>query len=146
MATQSPIQFLDRLRAFNVIQTIGEAAIQVGDVAVELNQDQMYAGLRSDGSEISPFYRPLTITIKKALGQPTDRVTLRNNGNFYNMMYFYVQQDKFGIDSRDSKATDLKTKYKETIFGLTKPNTMTFAQAVQPIYNRMARKKLGLPI
>jgi len=80
----------------------------------------MYSGLRATGSEIRPPYAPLTIFLKKQKGQPVDRVTLKDTGDFYNAMFVEVNdQAKFyEIDSKDEKSLKLQRKYQPTIFGL----------------------------
>ena len=83
---------------------------------------QMYAGLRSDGSEIEPSYTRLTKQIKSEKGQPYDRVTLKDTGSFYKKTFIKLDPDGFEFDSADPKRDELVEKYKEAIFGLTDEN------------------------
>jgi len=63
---------------------------------VDLNIQQMMGGRRSDGSNIEPEYTPFTVQIKKAKGQPYDRVTLRDEGDFQRDMF--ADTRKFPIE------------------------------------------------
>jgi len=88
-------------------------------------EEQMYEGVRSDGSDILPEYTPYTKFIKRLLkspAQPTDRVTLKDSGDFYNKVYIKMDRDGFELDSADPKRDELVEKYKEAIFGLTDEN------------------------
>ena len=46
---------------------------------IDLNiEEQLQRGIDATGQPITPGYRPLTISIKRQKGQPTNRVTLRD--------------------------------------------------------------------
>ena len=105
-------------------------------VLEELNRGQMFEGIRSDGSEIRKIengvevdyiYAPFTIEKKIEKGQPTDRVTLKDEGDFYEALDYDF--DIFGsggasilITDSDSKTPELTQKYGIDIFGLTNKN------------------------
>jgi hypothetical protein len=89
---------------------------------VEMEQKRMFEGLLSTGEPTTPYYTPFTVAIKTAKGQPTDRVTLKDTGDFYNAMFVEVIGDSVVFDSKDYKSEDLKDKYGETIFGLSDEN------------------------
>jgi len=87
---------------------------------LDLNtQDQLAKGIDGAGDKIFPEYRPLTIKIKTIKGQPTDRVTLEDTGDFYDGFTIHYGSTFFGIFSRDEKADKLERKYGPDIFGLT---------------------------
>ena len=65
-------------------------------------------------------YSPVTIEIKKALGQPTNRVTLRDEGDFESSFFLEVGDKQFEIKASDFKTEDLTKKYGRQILGLTK--------------------------
>lgn len=50
---------------------------------VDMNAQQMYAGEKATGKPIKPPYAPATIRYKQKKGQPTNRVTLRDTGDFH---------------------------------------------------------------
>ena len=97
-------------------------------------KEQMYDGIASDNRMISPPYAPQTIKIKKFKGQPTDRVTLKDTGNFYAGIFTDKRADGFIIDSKDSKANELQEKYGEEIFGLADYKKQPFIDIVRPVF------------
>jgi hypothetical protein len=81
---------------------------------IKFNTDQLDSGQASDGSEVQPSYRPSTIERKKRKGQPYDRVTLKDEGDFH--ASFFV---RFGSDQ---KRVYLERKYGTDIYGLSPEN------------------------
>lgn len=119
MATISGV--LNRLKAFDASNAATTAIIETKESIADLNATQMFKGLRSDGSEILPSYSELTIQLKKAKGQPTDRVTLHDTGSFYQGIKVEVTGEKIDITSTDEKTEKLNKKYSKSrgnIFGL----------------------------
>lgn len=90
--------------------------------AVDLNLSQLEQGINSDGSSIEPPYRELTVEIKKAKGQRSDRVTLKDEGDFYGG--FFIDSNEFpaAFWSKDYKVIELTQKYGSDFFGLTGEN------------------------
>ncbi len=97
------------------------------DLIVKLNtENQLFKGIRSDGTEITPPYTGYTISIKTEKNQPTDRVTLKDTGDFYDSFVAYVDGSKdIIITSNPIKVdefgftTNLIEKYGDKIEGLT---------------------------
>lgn len=93
---------------------------------VDLNaQDQLYEeGVNRLGVSIMDYapYRPLTIAIKEQKGQPTNRVTLRDTGDFENSFYLEVGDKQFEVKASDWKTESLIKKYGRQILGLTDEN------------------------
>lgn len=93
---------------------------------IDMNaQEQLYErGINRLGVKISDYapYAPLTIEIKKAKGQPTNRVTLRDEGDFESSFYFEVGDTQFEIRASDPKTEELIKKYGRQILGLTDEN------------------------
>ena len=99
------------------------------DFVIGLNQAQLYDdGIRNDNSKITPPYARLTLQIKRKKGQPTDRVTLKDTGDFYDSFYIELGSNSFLIDARDSKTAGLKGKYKDEILGLTEESKDELSQ------------------
>jgi len=90
---------------------------------VELNsQTQLYEqGINANGKKIASYrpYAPLTVKLKKLKGQPTNRVTLRDEGDFHESFFLEVSNTDFFIDASDSKTRELIEKYGEDVLGLT---------------------------
>jgi hypothetical protein len=108
-----------KLKGFDIRNEVREAIEETAESVADFNRRQMYAGIRSTGTEIKPLYAPLTILIKDQKGQPTDRVTLKDTGEFYAGVFVDVNSETFEIDSTDEKSEALKGKYGDRIFGLT---------------------------
>lgn len=93
---------------------------------VDLNaQDQLYEeGINRLGVSIMDYapYRPLTIAIKEQKGQPTNRVTLRDTGDFESSFYLEVNDKQFEVKASDWKTEALIKKYGRQILGLTDEN------------------------
>lgn len=93
---------------------------------VDLNaEEQLYEqGVNNLGVSISDYapYSPVTIEIKKAKGQPTNRVTLRDEGDFESSFFLEVGQNQFEIKASDWKTEELIKKYGRQILGLTDEN------------------------
>lgn len=93
-------------------QSLAEASI------IDWNVEQMLSGQDSEDKPIDPPYRPLTIEIKKIKGQPYDKVTLRDEGDFHHGTIIEWGDNSFFITSTDPKTTKLTKKYGWQIFGL----------------------------
>jgi hypothetical protein len=112
---------LQRFEALDLEKVTTDSLTDTEEQLVEHNQSQMYYGEDAKGVEIGPAYKPLTVFLKTQKGQPTDRVSLYDEGDFYAGMYAKVQGNEIVFDSTDSKAAKLKRKYGEAIFGLNDP-------------------------
>lgn len=108
-----------RLSGFDIGNEVRESIIETQDAITELNRGQMFIGKRSDGSEITPTYSDLTIILKEEKGQPSDRVTLKDTGDFWDSLTVDVDSDTFTMDATDSKTDRLSKKYGDKILGLS---------------------------
>jgi hypothetical protein len=107
---------------------------------VRLNaEEQLYAaGVRSDGSDIEPPYTPFTVRLKGFRGQPTDRVTLRDTGDFHRSFRLEFNADEFEIVAGDIKEQRLKAKYGDLILGLTEANTQKLIELIrEPLIEKL---------
>lgn len=111
------------------------------DIA-ETNADQLFAGLRADDTDIEPAYKPFTIAIKKEKGQPTDRVTLKDTGEFHRSIFVKFTNNTIIIDSNNDLRDKLVEKYGAAIFGLTKQNKEALVRILQKRLNQWAINKL----
>lgn len=138
---------IDRLKKFDeeVIEVLEEVVHENSSVILDMNaEDQLFQrGITSADVEITSFapYAPLTVEIKKLKGQPTSRVTLRDEGDFHHSFYIEYQSDGFRITASDWKTYDLKEKYGKDIFGLTDDNFHEFAASyVKPALEELFKK------
>lgn len=89
------------------------------------SENQLFEkGITREGIKINSYapYSKNTIAVKIAKGQPTNRVTLRDTGEFHASFVVYTDDTKFFIDAKDWKTNKLSEKYGEEIFGLTDEN------------------------
>lgn len=106
---------------------------------------QLYdKGINALGVEISSYmpYRPLTIEIKSAKGQPTDRVTLKDTGDFYKSVHVKADKTYFEVVASDWKADELLGKYGDDILGLTSAHKQELIW--QKIYPALLQQARGL--
>lgn len=93
---------------------------------IDMNAEiQLYEqGVNNLGVNIMDYapYAPLTIAIKKQKGQPTNRVTLRDTGDFYSSFYLEINDAQFEVKAADDKTDSLMRKYGRQILGLTDAN------------------------
>lgn len=104
-------------------------------------EEQLFEqGINRLGVDIMDYmpYTPLTIAIKEEKGQPTNRVTLRDEGDFESSFYLEVGDKQFEIKASDFKTEDLIKKYGRQILGLTDENIVTLIR--QYIYPDLLNK------
>ena len=119
----------------NILESLAKAI-------AETNADQMFSGIRADDTDIEPTYKPFTVAIKKEKGQPTDRVTLKDTGEFHRSIFVKFTKDTIIIDSNNDLRDKLVEKYGATIFGLTKQNKQALIRIIERRLNRWAINKL----
>ena len=88
-------------------------------------EEQLYEqGVNRVGVNISDYapYSPVTIQIKQIKGQPYDRVTLRDEGDFHSSFYIEADNMQFEIKASDEKTEFLIRKYGRQTLGLTDEN------------------------
>jgi len=119
----------------------------VQETIIELNTiDQLFnQGIDSDGQSLGD-YSQFTIKQKRADGLPYDRVTLRQDGEFYGSFNIIPEQDGFTIDADPIKPSqDLTETYGEAIIGLTSESKEKLIKAIiltvkNEIYLRITRR------
>lgn len=110
--------------------------------AVVYNRQQLYTGIKSDGSKLSPHYATLQYSTKKyglnskpGLSIPDLYVT----GAFYNGIGVVVNQKSLTFDSSDTKSAKLELEYTSQIYGLTAQNKSRYSLgSVKPnLFNKL---------
>lgn len=114
---------------------------------VDMNaEEQLFErGINRLGVEIMDYapYVPVTIEIKEAKGQPTNRVTLRDEGDFESSFFLEVGDKQFEIKASDFKTEDLIKKYGRQILGLTDENiAILIWQYIYPDLMDEAKKQI----
>lgn len=112
--------------SFNVglRQSIDKNKAEVKRIQTDL---QLFQGKNAEGTDIRPFYAPSTIRIKQRNGQPIDRVTLRDKGDFYSTIEVEPRETDFKISSQIEYAGFLTAKY-ANILGITPENMADFIE------------------
>lgn len=134
------IQALERFDPFveslNVMQGF---SIEI----IRMNTDRLYRlGEYTTGEEIADRvpYKPLTIQLKRAKGQPTDRVTLKDTGDFHASIYVSFDNTKMTVLADDPKTAKLVRKYGFEILGLTEQNLIDLQVKMYPkLMNRFKK-------
>ncbi len=126
-----PLNDLEKfiLEIKNSIPTwIKEVVEQNKDVILDLQlQGQFDKGKDSEGKKLVPPYALSTRKKKRKKGQPTNRVTLKDTGKFYESVKVEVRSDEFEIKSAINYSIYLVKKY-GAIFGLTPSNLEDFTK------------------
>lgn len=129
----------DPLAAFGAQIVSGPA---IARTIENLNRQQLDAGMRADGSDISPDYTPLTVFLKSEKGQPTDRVTLRDTGEFYADIRAEFDNDEVVLRDDNEKTIKLQNKYGDEILGLSDQSIKRITDLLLPIFEGHARQEL----
>lgn len=129
---------LRRVQTFNdgltggeyMAEIITEYDYQILDMNTET---QLYEqGITATGISIMDYapYSPVTIEIKQAAGQPYDRVTLRDTGDFHRSFFLQIDNEKFTFNAEDWKTRDLLRLYGDEIMGLTPENVQLLERTI----------------
>ena len=101
---------------------------------IDLNQKQLYDhGKDRNDTPLNPPYAEATVVIKRKKGQPTNRVTLKDTGYFYEQFDVQVNGGDYAVGSYAEYTRYLTAKYGNNIFGLNVENTEEFKQHIRPI-------------
>jgi len=113
---------------------VEETLNELKDYIIELNQQQLADGYRSDGN-LMPKYKPISIQIKNAKGKPTfsGRIALYDTGSFWDKMLISIENGKIKFYSTDTKAEMLENEYGSTIYGVGNIYMEALAEKANPI-------------
>lgn len=134
-------QFLDNIAKIDVHQEIQVALIAKRDDAIQIQKDQLFSGVASDGSMIGT-YAATTIRQKKAKGQPYDRVTGKDKGSMYNGLFLDVTDHELFFASTSSTYPLFTAHYGDRVFGLTPKNAAQYGERAKPVLIESIRGKL----
>lgn len=141
----APQDLLDTVKAFDLGFEVEEAFNDTAREFVDKQRDQLFSGINAEGDQITPGYSPRTVAIKKKKGQPTDRVTLRDTGEFYAGIFLEPREDIYVVDSADEKTGSLVKKYGEDILGLDPDNQDKYVEEnLDPVFMDRVHKSLEL--
>lgn len=130
-----------------IIEVVRSIVEKNSNEIIELNTEKQLfdKGIGSDGKSLEPPYSNPYKKLKKKLGQPTDRVTLRLDGDFYKSFEVVIGNEQFRINATDFKTKFLLKRYGQQVLGLTNSNVVQFTQIViRPELLSEIRKKIKL--
>lgn len=105
-------------------EAIEEILFEHKDEVLDLVRIQLERyGVDGSNKSLVPKYTPFTIRRKKELGQRTDHVTLKDEGDFHDSLFiaFFGPKDRnryMETNARDSKLDELSLKYGDEIIDL----------------------------
>lgn len=138
----SPSIILQKLESINVDLSAQIAMENTSSAATKAQREQLYQGLRSDEEPIVPPYSPTTIARKKKKSQPSNRVTLKDTGDFYKGILLDVRQDVFVLESADRKSGDLQKRYSKKILGLGSAAKAKWQKKLEPEFKKQINSYL----
>jgi hypothetical protein len=123
-----------------VTEVLDEAQPELEDlITAQLNQ-----GIDGSGNAIEPEYTPFTKSIKRLKGQPSDIVTLRDEGDFERSRSTTVQGGKLVNDATDRKYPKLVEKYGDEIIDYTEESKQIIqSEILLPGLNEKIRTRLS---
>lgn len=113
---------------------------------IKLNTiDQLFNdGIDSLGDSLGE-YSPFTVELKKAKGQPTNRITLKDTGDFYKTFKVEVKDDSFFINANPIKDdNNLFDDFGSEIVGLTEDNQKKISKTILDNTIKYIRKQLAI--
>ena len=142
-------QWLSKAEGIDFGEIINAAIKKHEDVIIRLNTDsQLFgSGIKHTGARITPPYAASTVRYKKRRGQPSDRVTLRDTGQFHNAFKIIYESDQITIvpdavilDGSFDLSEHLQKRYGATIAGLTTLNIDELRALIIPEIIKMTRE------
>lgn len=140
---------IDKLHRFSFKDELQVIVQENAEEIANLQAKQLAEGVKSDGTEINPPYRPYTIEQKRkygvGLGRVTDHVTYYHTGDLYKSLEAKVTGDEYDITSSSLKFDKMKKRSGERVVGLNKSSKTIFAEEITlPNIKRVFKDKTGL--
>ena len=128
----------------NINSTVIELSALEKARIIDWNIEQLEKGMEATGQFSTPGYRPLTIRIKEEKGQPSNIVTLKDEGDFHDSFIFIQNPTSFAITATDEKAERLENKYGKDIYGLSAEHLQELINLIKPELIALFRSQLNL--
>lgn len=110
----------NRFKKININKITESILKDLDNVIIDMNTSQLRNdGMDSESKTLPLPYAPMTIAYKKASGQPTDRITLYQEGDFQDAFFVKYSTTEFSLWSTDGKTEKLVKEWGVNIFGLT---------------------------
>lgn len=114
---------LERFKSMHIDQLIDESFLATEEDFAKLNTEQLFAGKLSDGTDITPEYAESTKHRKKKKGQPYDRITTKDTGEYHDRFTIQPDNEVLQIGSDVDYEKYLDKKYSKRLYGLTAENS-----------------------
>jgi len=137
---------LKKLRAIDVNAELNVILKSLEKQILAMNtEDQLFKkGVTITGVKIVPPYASSTVRIKKRKGQPTNRVTTRDTGEYHSHFTIQFGTDEFTIEVDHTNADlnyVLKNRYGE-LEGLTDVNVEKLSRKILPLLINAIKRKI----
>lgn len=146
-------EFISSLERFDAGQELKTIVENNRDYLVELQQQQLAAGIDIHGSERRDEYRPFTIKKKQeegsGLGAVIDHVTFYMTGGLYNSLVAEIYGDEFVVKSNgeDYKYDKMIERIGEDNYGLDEESRLKFGEErVLPQFGEVLKLATGLEL
>ena len=128
----------------NLEQIVEQICRKLEHVIIDMNTSQLRdKGIDSDSVALPLPYAPMTIAYKLAEGQPINKITLYDGGDFQDKFYVKYTSQQFSLWSTDGKTEKLVKEWGKNIFGLTDNNLSLLIQKdIKPMLLTEIRKRL----
>lgn len=134
--------FIKPLVSANLNRAMSQAMEKNKDVFEDAQLVQFDSGKNADGRSRGT-YRPFTKLKKRMKGQPTDRVTLKDTGSFYNKTKAVRRGKSIELKSTDSKTDEIIDKYGEKVFGLDEQTmSLLVIPRIKPTFVQQVKNQL----
>ena len=101
MATLDEIQ--DCFENIDIGEVAKMSIMDTKEEFLRLQKEQLWNGINSKGENITPPYTEMTIEIKERKGQPSERVTLNDTGDYYEGMYLDIVDNELVVMNHDAE-------------------------------------------
>lgn len=113
------------------------------ETAIDMNTGQLMKGLTAESKPVDPPYASAAYANFKLHLNPAGVVDLYLTGDFHAAWVMRTNQFPILFSSTDYKTDELRAKYTDEIFGLTKPNAKDYLQNyVGPDVKKYYREKV----
>lgn len=151
MGFEDLLNRIDALKSFNTMDEFENIVQSNSQRLVELEQEQLAAGIDSRGKFRVDQYRPLTKFIKQTqgigLGAVTDRVTFFMTGQLYKSLFAKITKETFAFESPLPTYGKMLERIGEENFGLSPEQKKEFTtEIVVPQFSVIFKQKTGIEL
>ncbi len=137
-------EMMEAIKAVDIDKIVEDAIEATKGELLNQNRAQMEAGQNKEEKAITPLYAPSTVSKKKRKGQPYDRVTLKDKGEFYNKMGAQVDNEQVLIGSGVEYAKYLEARYGIQIFGVGGVYQVRYNDVLAPVIISKVKDQTGM--